>query len=110
MGDRTVKTKYTPGPWRVRKLFSGKFAISIKDKNHFVSNSYGNEEANATLIAAAPDLLEALELILEACQKEDGADYRQGPDVNWLEDTVRDAISRAKGENNEKSLCGIVGV
>jgi hypothetical protein len=62
-----MKTQHTPGPWRKQ---SGVTYISVIDGNnrpilHNASPEVGvsreEHEANASLIAAAPDLLEALE-------------------------------------------------
>lgn len=51
------------------------------------------DEANARLIAAAPDLLEALEAIM-------GSDLFEwnGSAAFWLQDKVKAAIAKAKGE------------
>lgn len=53
-------------------------------------------EANAALIAAAPDLLEALEMIVTEA---DSYTARTGkPVYNWL-DSARAAIAKARGES-----------
>lgn len=55
-------------------------------------------EANARLIAAAPDLLEALEGLLEACEREansKGGDF--GPVIGPAAYAAEAAIARAKG-------------
>jgi hypothetical protein len=52
-------------------------------------------EANARLIAAAPKLLEALQLILEHVDPEDNY---IAPDTNWMRDLCREAIAEATGE------------
>ena len=84
-----TKSKHTPGPW---KVFNSKYAdkpgIETDDETFSVvvfgkiSESCGvdgrtedEKQANAKLIAAAPDLLEALQAI-----------------VNWLESPA-DALS-----------------
>lgn len=69
-----AKQQHTPGPWIVRQFPSGSYGRrqlwvtdSIPDQNGkvianaicLVSSSNPNEEANAILLAAAPDLLEA---------------------------------------------------
>ena len=49
--------KYTPGPWEVGK--SGSYTIvSEKWTGNIVCDLMDNAEANAALIAAAPDLME----------------------------------------------------
>lgn len=65
------ETKHTPGPWDSFKAHDGKFLIHRRDSGYksligFTASSDslghgGSEEANARLIAAAPELLEALE-------------------------------------------------
>jgi hypothetical protein len=55
-------TKPTPGPWEAKGayVFAGKNCIGICDTDNATQKRM---EANAKLIAAAPDLLAALELI-----------------------------------------------
>lgn len=65
-----TKTQHTPGPWRVRKDGSGRLA-RVSDETHefdcVVTPSLHRDaelmEANARLIAAAPELLSALKTI-----------------------------------------------
>ncbi|CAB5225585.1 hypothetical protein UFOVP745_38 [uncultured Caudovirales phage] len=51
------------------------------------------DEANARLIAAAPDLLEALEAIMDSDLFE-----WNGSAAFWLQDKVKAALAKAKGE------------
>lgn len=53
--------KHTPGPWEARLLEDPQWMVGIKGEAfHAVCvTSQGNDEANARLIAAAPDLLAA---------------------------------------------------
>ena len=56
-------SKYTPGPWRV----NGRFVMALKEKTVCEVPQFGVihgkvDAANARLIAAAPELLEALRL------------------------------------------------
>ena len=56
---------HTPGPWTARRMHTGGFDI-MDPRNRDVVTVYGggveteSREANARLIAAAPDLLDAL--------------------------------------------------
>jgi hypothetical protein len=68
------KFSHTPGPWhshfhRVPRKGAGYWKIFDTDNNHpCVANcldSHGNGKANARLISAAPDLLEACEAAAE---------------------------------------------
>ncbi len=58
--------QHTPGPWGVRPghgcydINAG--LIYVAETIGGMSGNYGSEEANACLIAAAPDLLAALEM------------------------------------------------
>jgi len=113
------EAKHTPGPWKAkgddgkydnrkntwrieddRKLFSVAAPITLRDgkviafavhsKNGYDSNLPGLE-ANARLIAAAPDLLEALEVcvtqIIALCSRDDVPDHAFA------------ALAKAKGQS-----------
>lgn len=61
---------HTPGPWIAHKLPLDRWLISAGNENvagtasgGFGPNDDATEQANARLIAAAPDLLEALETL-----------------------------------------------
>ena len=62
-----MNTKHTPGPWEVYDMqWTGTVAIAkvLSDgSRHLVVGPY-IDEANARLIAAAPELLEALQAIV----------------------------------------------
>ena len=68
-------SKYTPGPWKTtkRKRFQVHKTVALCARQpwyavYSIGPCHSNEwEANARLIAAAPDLLEALRRILEHC-------------------------------------------
>ena len=57
-------SNHTPGPWKANFAISGSVYIFGGDRNFVcVFNEWrdeANQEANARLIAAAPDLLDAL--------------------------------------------------
>jgi len=59
-----MKTKHSPGPWHTtRETVPGEFGTytKIRDKdNGVIATLHVNEQANATLIVAAPDLLKHL--------------------------------------------------
>ena len=76
---------HTPGPWTVGDLinmggYRDYYQISCSpehgDLNFEISNPFGTEleetKANARLIAAAPDLLAALEFMISNCPECDG--------------------------------------
>lgn len=95
--------KGTPGPWRVsekrgdlidiRHNDSGVGAISLNLAHVVARQSWLKEaEANAKLIAAAPELLEVLKLILS--YHDDGNCVLHKEDVSM----ARAAINKALGE------------
>lgn len=83
-----MSAQHTPGPWMVRSYDSS----SVGTKDYMTAIIYGEnreeETANANLIAAAPDLLEALETLEN--------DDNSIPSFAW--DMVQSAIAKAKGE------------
>lgn len=86
-------SKHTPGPWNIRQCGSG-WAIDFNEDQEQVVD-YVYEEADAHLIAAAPNLLECLEMIVAEA---DSYTARTGkPVYNWL-DGSRAAIAKARGE------------
>lgn len=109
------KTKHTPGPWEVDScgdplIVNGPehgdaSIVAILATDAANAWGYGEEEtrANARLIAAAPDLLDAAEEISAAASAVIGA-WECGDlaaAVNLLDacrESLRDAISKAKGE------------
>lgn len=71
-----MTTKHTPGPWTylndngVKRIDSKQGLITLLDNafGEYLHDSVEND-ANANLIAAAPDLLAALQTILDAWEK-----------------------------------------
>lgn len=92
--------KHTPGPWRLV------WRLVISDKSwqtkYQIDDSFGacvvacdditdeNAEANARLIAAAPELLEALEYTLKCLMQTDVGEAHYQPAIA--------AIAKARGE------------
>ena len=105
-------SKHTPGPWSVGEVSHKKQRVDI-DSLHAdqtvghqtwrgLARAYGCEDmpaegtaamlANARLIAAAPELLEALELLVDN-------PYREGTESDErLRRIARAAIAKATGE------------
>lgn len=93
-----MSIKHTPGPWTTKELQvyaedgNGSTLAHVYDPSR--DHDHSEAEANALLIAAAPDLLEALRFLLS--KVDDLSGY-------WKEDTdhaVRDAqeaIAKAEG-------------
>lgn len=96
-------SKHTPGPWSgpyydnhpgdrgwwVHNGLEGQdeYAVAVT----FTGNP--NQEADARLIAAAPDLLEACKLLMEY------SGIIEERDGNWATEKARAAIAKAEGES-----------
>lgn len=94
-------TMHTPGPWKVGTLRKSGHTRSVTILPPVVVSSFGafdaDLEANARLIAAAPELLAALQAIARtSCHIEEG---NQGPLRAWSEccAIARAAIAKATG-------------
>lgn len=96
-------SKHTPGPWTARPVpnvgvrgHTG-YAIDFnEDQEQVVDFVY--EEADANLIAAAPDLLEAAERYLKFRHAGDtGMGYQYSGDHPQTQ--LKNAIARAKGQS-----------
>ncbi len=90
-----MTSQHTPGPWRCEHG-PGEYRIMCNDKTRGLNGYLGGLvighplvelAANARLIAAAPDLLAALEAALQAA----------GPH-RWWHDEARAAIAKARGQ------------
>ena len=96
-----MKAKHTPGPWRVGYLDCNKQSVVMSEHieiatcwHHSVGSIEKEMHANAALIAAAPDLLETLQVLLslhDACV--DTADA-----WNASMEEARAAIAKATGD------------
>lgn len=98
------KLRATPGPWSVRK--HGYPIITDDAKNKWIATIHSVEpenevrEANAHLIAAAPELYEALE---ELCRyANDSNDCQYGTlSTRLVKDIAEAALAKARGEIND---------
>ena len=87
-----MTTQHTPGPWTTSSLPNGtEWTVSI-DGGDMLADLTGcpNEQANARLIAAAPDLLAALQIAENALDMYSGG---QSSDLA----AIRIAIDKATG-------------
>ncbi len=92
-------TKHTPGPWSRNIRAAGKYPVVFAGRNMHVAQvcqqpDGAETEANIDLIAAAPELLEALQWALS--QIEDDL----SPDHQAALDAARAAIAKATGVAN----------
>ena len=111
------QTQHTPGPWKFNQPYIVKansdpngscgdsvIAITSNTVSHvrFAANVASFEDAaNARLISAAPELLEALQAMLSAMWNHFEY-YHDGDDDDWTScelalDKARAAIAKAKG-------------
>jgi hypothetical protein len=94
-----MSTQHTKGPWKFGSSNDDsvyKRNIGGSDGYHVaVASSREDDEvdANARLIAAAPDLLEALQSIVDM-----DVAYQRGPKVEDAVEVARAAIAKATGE------------
>ena len=100
-----MKTKHTPGPWVIRQ--NGGSQVSIEKSENgirsIIAETYyskladehgGNYEANARLIAAAPDMLAALRIASLICAKQTSLSYADRREAHEI---VMNAIAKAEG-------------
>ena len=90
-----MTSKHTPGPWRVERQnpspTTGEYMVAGATAGYLAEVrdcGGGNVLANATLIAAAPELLQAL----EAC-----INYGSMTGDDWVIEKARAAIAKATG-------------
>lgn len=97
-----MKTKHTVGQWKYSGLTiyahkvtetqdSRKIIASIDPKRGEPSEE---NEANAKLIASAPELLEALQLLLKS-HRQLTFEANHSLSDNWIEDKANQAINKA---------------
>lgn len=97
-----MQRKHTPGPWTVQEEIDGpvqntrivahKKAVASTAQQCGRPHHWNEAEANARLIAAAPELLEACEALVNAYSIHDGTVHARAVDVAVA------AIRKATGE------------
>lgn len=97
--------KHTSGPWRTNGIGSTGYRIATAAKDGFsiipnIAMTEDEREANANLIAAAPELLAALEqLAIHTGGKNFmTADLDEDITINRVLAAARNAIAKAEGE------------
>jgi len=100
-----MNAQHTPGTWRVRN--DGPSFVIVQEDGLIIAGTYGfgaedrqgQEEANARLLAKAPELADALETaieLLEDARLVMDRDREENLD-EWLPD-IKAALAEAKGE------------
>ena len=93
--------KHTPGPWRVSPYYgiTGK-SVTVAKTEQMPGNYESERMANARLIAAAPDLLDALEKINIGLSPQSILVQSENLKelINSCFEIAREAIRKAKGE------------
>lgn len=101
-------TKHTPGPWNASLVYRGEnWNIAASGRLAVVECFNDDAEANARLIAAAPELLdlliEAVDLSdrviakLKEKHPDDPPRYMRTPEAQYLYERVSAAIAKATG-------------
>ena len=91
-----MKTKHTKGEWIVK---SNSELCWVESKTHHIATvSFGNE-ANAKLIAAAPELLEALQMAVNILECKNG--YHKKFDNPRSIEEMKSAIAKATNQKIE---------
>lgn len=97
----TNKTTHTPGPWRIAPSFAEgadhvRVCVGAENiaKVGSSDHSWSQAIADATLIMASPDLLEALQQCLAYIERDEQRHGRQLPEGK----AARAAIEKATGE------------
>ena len=85
------EAKFTPGPWNHDPMFP----TSAWAEGHWIATA--NKEANAHLIAAAPELYAALKIHHEHCISHQADYHDNGADAVAYRAT-RNALAKACGE------------
>ena len=83
---------YTPGQWETRRNLAWSKDIDVCQINKFQTLAFASSlnEDDARLIAAAPELLEALKSALQT------AEFERHPHRGW-QDEAKAAIAKAEG-------------
>ena len=99
--SETKKTQHTPGPWRASSqciVEPTNATVAITMAN--ACDSVEQRDANARLIAAAPDLLEALKDLLDRAERQAAGMLVEASCEVWYahRDAARAAIAKAGGK------------
>lgn len=88
--------KGTPGPWRLRNRLTS-IDVDIPAEGPYDTITDIQNFHDAALIAAAPELLSAIQRLVEVCDSEDGKQWTTTSKKSAIAD-ARAAIDKALGE------------
>lgn len=107
--------QHTPGPWYIslersdahRKLIGVGDSARERNDGYWVAHTLGPDcEANARLIAAAPELLEVCQMMAVEFSNEDGVFFQRHPSVSRLIEAISKATSGPSGPSGLSGLSG----
>ena len=90
---------HTPGPWRfIERAHGMRPSVQRGGEGGFqvIGKTQEREDADARLIASAPDLLDALEAC--AAELKEWAWAAEGPEIEQILDRAFKVIAKCKGE------------
>ena len=95
--------KHTPGKWRVDKTSMGRAGLVLSEDDLIIAECWNaDQEANARLIASAPELLEACKDFIDDTNyiedKDFPGDYINPNFILEYRDKIKQAIARVEGE------------
>lgn len=95
------ETKWTPGPWEISSNFTGPLVISPAGKKddaiaYVFGTTFRQVQADARLIAAAPDMAEALEKLIG--WEDTIRTYIPNGGLTSALTAARSALAKARGE------------
>ncbi len=98
-----MPTAHTPGPWRIATKDTNRRVVDAAGHSTCVASplTRGREDeakANAVLVAAAPDMLAALQRIKAECVQAEKCGW-SAPSGAWLDVIASAAIARAEGRS-----------
>ena len=90
-----MKPKHTQGPWKIDTSFGELEVVSDAYGVAKIVSNCGKETANARLIAAAPEMLEALEFLFANISTDEMQRLEDRRDANFVR--LEALIAKARG-------------
>lgn len=98
-----MSNPWTPGPWVV-PIGGTEIIITTAEHDEHIATIAGlgdKAEANARLIVAAPEMAEALEMLVDFAKNAPAQDYNEDRVLSWLgfvTSRVDDILARIRGD------------